>query len=133
VAAGRHRPGWGLRLGLGLLLVVAALVVPRPAPATARPYEAAARTYAGSVAGPLVTDSDRHGIDKRDGAPPAAERRVARGVGGVARHMSQDLRPHLVLRTRLATSIPAAPPSRAEGGHSPRAPPQAPATTQPLA
>jgi hypothetical protein len=134
VAAAPPRPGWGRRLGLGLLLVVATLAIPHQAPATAHPHKtAAAGVYAESAAAPFATGADQHGIEKRDGAPPTSDRGVARGVAGFAQHTPQHLQPHPILRSRLWDRIPAAPPSRADGGHSPRGPPRATGPLQPLA
>jgi hypothetical protein len=116
------------------MLVLAALTITRPAPATAHPHKTtAAGTYAASAAAPGASGADQHGIDKRDGVPPTSDRRVARGVAGFAQHTPQNLQPHPVLRTRLGTGIPAAPPSRANSRHSPRAPPPAPGVIRPLA
>ncbi len=122
------------RLTLVLLLVVAGLAAFHPAAATARPLSSATDPMAAErPGGPFATDSGQHGIENHDPAPPAAERRAARGVDSFAAQAHRSEQSFPARRTRLERRVHAGPPSRAAGGNSSRAPPQAAGVTSPLA
>lgn len=130
----RLGPAQVRRLTLALLLVLAGLAAFHPAPATGRPLSSAAdRMSAERQGGLFATDSGQHGIENRDPAPPALERRTARGTDSFARQTNLSDPSHSAQGTRLQCRIHAGPPSRTPGGNSSRAPPRAAAVTSPLA
>ena len=121
-------------LTLALLLAVAGLAVFHPAAAAGRPLSSAADpTASEGLSGPFATNSGQHGLENRDPAPPAPERRAARGVDGLALQVNRPDQSLPARRTRLQRRMHAGPPSRAACGNSSRAPPRTGGATSPLA
>jgi hypothetical protein len=122
------------RLTLVLVLVVAGLAAFHPAAATARPLSSATDPMAAErLGGAFASDSGQHDIDHRDSAPPALERRAARGVDSFTPQTQRSDQSLPARWTRLQRRVHAGPPSRAADGNSSRAPPQASGATSPLA
>jgi len=114
------------RLTLALLIIAVGLTAFHPATATARPLSSATNaTAAERPGGPFATDSGQHGIENRDPAPQTLERRAACGVDSFAPQTHRPGQSLPARRARRQRRIHAVPPSRAAGGNSSRAPPQA--------